>query len=703
MTFLNPLVLFGLIAASIPVILHLLNLRKLRKIEFSSLHFLKELQKNKIRKIKIKQILLLILRTLIVILLVFSFSRPVMKGYLSGFGSHAKTSVVIILDDSYSMSRDDENGNYFSRAKESAVKIIELMEEGDDLSVIRTSQLPDIAIKNSINFQAAKTELNRFKIGYKFSNSFSAFNSASQILTESKNYNKEVYFITDNQKSNYKTDDFSGKQLFDNNTRLYIIDIGKESKGNNAIEKVEIANRIFEKESPINLKVTLRNYGAEAKNSLLSVYIAGKRVSQKNVEIGSTTVTDINFIPRQTGFVEGYVELEEDDLPLDNRRYFSFFIPERLNLLLSAEDDNDYEMVKLVLNSFSNDSLKESFFNISAKKNSAFVSTDLSGFDAILLFGAGNLSSGDVERIKTFLTNGGGLIFFPSGRGDAAQASAFLKELGVPSAGVVSSQNGSFLSFSKIDYNHPVLSGIFENKFGAGFNKQIESPMITKSFNLGMDKNSISVITLSNNLPFLLDCSAENKKLLVYAVNPGLEWSDYPFKGLFIPLTYKSVLYVSDKSESALSLLVGETAEINLKTGSASVTLKNPDGEEEKVAVNRLPYGSFYTLKNTDRPGIYTFSSNEVLKKIPVNLASEESYPEKMTDSELEKYMKSIAPLSDVKILSSTENISAFLQEARFGIELWKELIIAALLLLLLEMIIARDSKKELIGIESEK
>ena len=105
--------MFGLIASSIPIILHLLNLRKLRKIEFSSLIFLKELQKNKIRKIKVKQILLLIIRTLIVALLVFSFSRPVMKGYLSGFGSHAKTSVVIILDDSYSMSINDQNGNYF--------------------------------------------------------------------------------------------------------------------------------------------------------------------------------------------------------------------------------------------------------------------------------------------------------------------------------------------------------------------------------------------------------------------------------------------------------------------------------------------------------------------------------------------------------------------------------------------------------------
>ena len=59
MTFLNPFVLFGLAAAAIPILIHLFNIRKLRTIEFSTLTFLKELNKNKIRRIKIRQWLLL--------------------------------------------------------------------------------------------------------------------------------------------------------------------------------------------------------------------------------------------------------------------------------------------------------------------------------------------------------------------------------------------------------------------------------------------------------------------------------------------------------------------------------------------------------------------------------------------------------------------------------------------------------------------
>jgi uncharacterized membrane protein len=105
MTFLNPAILIGLTAASIPVIIHLLNLRKLKKIEFSSLSFLKELQKNKIRRVKLKQLLLLALRVLIILLIVTAFARPTLEGVnIGGTTSAAKTTALFILDDSFSMS-----------------------------------------------------------------------------------------------------------------------------------------------------------------------------------------------------------------------------------------------------------------------------------------------------------------------------------------------------------------------------------------------------------------------------------------------------------------------------------------------------------------------------------------------------------------------------------------------------------------------
>jgi hypothetical protein len=110
MIFLNPAILFGLLAASIPVLIHLLNLRKLKKIEFSTLAFLKELQKNKIRKVKIKQWLLLALRVLVILFLVTAFARPTLKGIAIG-GTLRKDNCCFHADDAF-MSVVDGNGSF---------------------------------------------------------------------------------------------------------------------------------------------------------------------------------------------------------------------------------------------------------------------------------------------------------------------------------------------------------------------------------------------------------------------------------------------------------------------------------------------------------------------------------------------------------------------------------------------------------------
>ncbi|TAK57670.1 MAG: hypothetical protein EPO24_09615, partial [Bacteroidetes bacterium] len=158
MTFLNPLVLFGMIAAAIPVILHLLNLRKLRTIEFSSLRFLKELQQTKIRRLKFRQILLLIIRTLLVLAIVLAFARPAMRGSLLGtIGANAHSSVVFIIDDSFSMSASDERGELLKQAKEGLIKLTDLLNEGDEVFFIKLSDLPDATIEQGTHdFQSLK-------------------------------------------------------------------------------------------------------------------------------------------------------------------------------------------------------------------------------------------------------------------------------------------------------------------------------------------------------------------------------------------------------------------------------------------------------------------------------------------------------------------------------------------------------------------
>ena len=133
MTFLNPLLLWGLAAISIPILIHIFNLKRTKKIEFSTLMFLKEIQQSKYKKIKLKQLLILLSRIAFIIFLVMMFAKPFDKGFLGTPGDKAKSSVLLILDDSFSMQSRDKNGNDFENAKKKILETIDALGENDEI------------------------------------------------------------------------------------------------------------------------------------------------------------------------------------------------------------------------------------------------------------------------------------------------------------------------------------------------------------------------------------------------------------------------------------------------------------------------------------------------------------------------------------------------------------------------------------------
>ena len=140
MVFLNPSILLGLLAAAIPILIHILNFRKLQKVDFSTLSFLKELQKSKIKKIKLKQWLLLLLRTLIIIFIILAFARPTLENAsIAGGASTAKSSSLFILDNSFSMSYVGDDGSNFNKSKKIVKNIISKMHEGDDIIILKST------------------------------------------------------------------------------------------------------------------------------------------------------------------------------------------------------------------------------------------------------------------------------------------------------------------------------------------------------------------------------------------------------------------------------------------------------------------------------------------------------------------------------------------------------------------------------------
>ena len=102
MTFLHPVALVGLVAAAIPALLHLLERRVPPEAEFPPLRYLSEAERQSARRLKLRHLLLLILRTAVIVLIVLAAARPLFPTQASGGSLHEPTALAVILDNSAS-------------------------------------------------------------------------------------------------------------------------------------------------------------------------------------------------------------------------------------------------------------------------------------------------------------------------------------------------------------------------------------------------------------------------------------------------------------------------------------------------------------------------------------------------------------------------------------------------------------------------
>lgn len=700
MTFLNPAILFGLLTASIPIVLHFLNLRKLKKVEFSTLAFLKELQKTKIKRIKLKQWLLLLLRIAIIIFLVMAFARPTVKNFSVGNSSAAKTTAVIIIDNTFSMSVVTENGSYLNQAKQIAKNLLDNFQDGDEITLIPVGELLNEASKPTTNFKRVIRMIDELQVSFLSKTLNESMIKTAQIIYQSKNFNKEIYLLMDFQQGSIYN---SPKELTDlsrmigETTRIYLVDVGGKETINLGIEELIPNNQIFEKGKTINFSARVKNYSAQSiNNSVASLFVNGKRSAQQSLNLANGEVKEISFETTlaDTGLVEITVELEDDEILQDNKRYFSVYVPDKISLLMLADQAEDAKFVKFSIE----DPMKKIL--ITANTTSQLPSLNLKNFDAVILIGSEKNS--DWKSLVNYIDRGGKVIIMPGYQSTLINFQKLCDAFNIPppssSTGKINSQE-SPMQFEKIDFQNPLFADLFENKK----QQQIESPGIYYYFRIFPGGQGKSIISMFDNSAFLSEYKIGNGKVFLFNSAPVLSWNDFPLKGFFAPLINKLVLYSASKTKEENNYLAGQEIVADISNHSVpQIVIQKPDGVKEFVNADSLSNKNFFTYSKSDETGTYEFySENKLLDYISINHDPRESIAERFSDSEFEDYLKQIGFGGKLILLSPKDDFSRVIYQSRFGTELWKYLLIVALLLAIVESILARSSKKELVEVSS--
>lgn len=703
MTFLNPLLLLGLVAAAIPLIIHLFNFRRPRRVDFSSLAFVRELQKSTMQRVRIKQWLLLAMRMLAIACLVLAFARPTLRGNFLGAGG--ASSVAVVVDNSLSMGLRDDQGEYLAQAKNVAAGLIGQLEQNDEVFVLPMADDGAVEPASFRSRGAALDALAEIELENHVSSTQRAVERAAEILTGARSLNKEIYVVTDLQQSTL-TD--SAGVVLPNDTRLIVLPVGGRKYPNVAVTDVQLASRIVEVGQPVNVQAVLTNYGSEpVEDYVASLSLEGQRVAQATADLMPGVGTTVTFTatPQQRGWLSGAVQIEDDDFAHDNIRYFTLNIPERRRLLLVQGEGQVLEYVDLALSS----ELTQGriAFDKETIPESQLTSANLGRYDAVLLIGPRDLSSGEAGALQRYVADGGGLLIFPSAEARPEDYNSLLAGLGGGKIGGFNGTRGGqsapIAAFENVDLEHPLFEGIFDRPQRSG-DVRVESPDVyyALSYTAGRG-NEQTLVRLSNGVPFLQEIRHGRGVAFLMSVAPDPGWSDFPMRGLFIPLLYRSVFYLSSgETATGEQFTLGTPGELRVPglSEAGSVRLISPLGEEYVPTQRTLLGTALIQVGGSLRtPGVYDLVAGErTVRRVAVNLPPRESNLEVLDAGEGARRLADHVE-GDVQVLNSAGNrvdrIVETIGEQRYGSELWNVFLMLALLFLIAEMMVAKQWRPE--------
>lgn len=698
MNFLNPFALFGLAAASIPLVLHLLNLRRLKTIDFGTLRFLQELQQKQVRKLRLQQMLLLIIRTLLVVFAVLALARPAIKSTLPLLGATSRSSVVILIDNSGSMEAADGRGPRLLQAKSVARDIISGLKDGDEVVVLpMTGADPEQRVDFTRTFAAAFQQIDAIQLSNGTANIPTSLNTLRGVLERALHLHKEVYVVSDAQTSLVWRDPVDTAAIRDVDASMFLVRIGEGQKGieqNLSVDSINVVTKLLQPDKPVEIETFVRNGSdRDMQGALVSLAFDGRRITQLSVDVpaGTTKRVLLAASPQRYGMIAASIELESDAIDNDNVRYAGLLIPRPSRVgLVGAPSDIMLVRTVLSLPGIERFAPAVQTFQTMAQASSAFSQLD------VLVITQGQHTEADAALLKQFLESGGGVLAF-AGRGMQSLLSPVGPQLQSERA---AAQEQAF-SVTTIDKSHPLYSGVFVSTQDQQAARETSKITRIQSATGGLD----IVATSAGGL--VSEFAVGQGKLIYVAVSPTLDWGTYPLTGLFAATTLRSSIYLATSRDQGVLAELGETINVPIASrlaGQDKFTVQDAAQVSFSLQPARLPSSTFLSIPAQYQAGvvkIFTADSTPVTT-VTVNPKTAESMLAYFNPGD---WKKSVDPLVDtpehVVELEPGSSIKKAIQQARTGSELWALFTVLALLMAITEMIVAKYMARDTAVIES--
>ncbi|MDN5200839.1 BatA domain-containing protein [Fulvivirgaceae bacterium BMA10] len=667
MNFLYPQFLFGLLALSIPIIVHLFNFRRTKRIYFSNNLFLKNVKEVSSSKLRLKHLLILMARLLFIFFLVIAFAQP----FISGEKEELKNELVYVyLDNSFSMSNEVATD---LRAVDQGVGFI------NDLVDIYPQNTKFKFITN--NFESSSNLL-KSKNEIKEVLSEMALSSVSRSLEEINNrqskdklnFNnetKDIFWITDFQRST------SGKMeeiSFDSSGRYYLVPLNYQNLSNVYIDSVYLDNPFLLENEKNKLNVSIHNSGSEEVLDLpLKLFVGDTQVANASVNIEPESRGLVSFELNQSlsRINKGRISFEEFPVTFDNDFYFTLNVDKKINVLEIKSNDTGSSLADVYAN--------QNLFSLSSFLVNNIDYSYINTSDLIVLNEISNISSSLHQALIDFLDQGGSLLVIPSLQLDLSSYRG-LVDLRMNVVGLEDEK----YELRTPDFSNPFFADIFIET-----DEVFEMPLAKNVILLNSPNQAL--LTLRNREGYLSELIG-NRKVYVLGTPLKDQFTSFHQHALFVPVMYR-IASLSSKSNDQLYYSLNQSS-VTLKIDSIvkNSVYKLIGNDQELIPAQRIMGNELrlelpkYTLKT----GYYDLTLNDqLIKVLSFNHDKKESLIAQYFADDLNSL---IQDKRNVKLYNARDNndFTSTLKEAHAGVPLWKYSLIIALLFLLAEILFIR-------------
>lgn len=645
--FFNPaFVASGMLLLASPIIIHLINRMRYRRVRFAAMEFLLASQQRNRRRLLLEQLLLLLLRLLIVLAIVMLISRLILDPSQMSIFRGARSHHVVLLDDSLSMRDRWGETNSFSEA----LKIVNRLVAGgaeqpntQKLTLIRLSHPEQpVLTERDVNEDfvtelSAKLDQQAFPCTHQSLDLVTGLQAASKLLAGERGAIQHLHVISDFRERDWqdqKAISAAVDQLTSAGVSVNLVRTVPEQHPNLAVTSLSGDIQVAAADVPLRLKVSVKNSGQQVANDVrLAMFDNDEKIPAsvvfEKIDPMSEVSHEVDVRLATAGRHKLRVSIDTDSLVEDNARYLAVDVPKTVPVLIvdgdPAGDDGSYVAEALAADP------KSTGFSPVIENVEYLRRRPLDDFRAVFLLNVPEIPADGLDALEKYVSAGGGLVWFagPTLRPVHYTDALYRKGEGlfpVPleSAPDVLAEDATNPGADMQVVDHPIF------RLFAIDNTSLPKIRIEKYFPVGSDwkkddqqrKDRVrTLVTLRNGDPLVLEHSFGKGHVVTFLTTASPDWNNWATDFSYVVVQLELMKYVARTDRSPEARQVGEPIQLLLNPAdyTDAVEIFSPGLEGERTtrlqaapeqhdadAKNAAPLRLAAAFRDTDEPGIYT-------------------------------------------------------------------------------------------------